>query len=115
MNPIVIRVQNDAAFGPAAPVGTPCGEPIAQTRTAGHQALTPQGTSAGVWECSPGRFRRQVPQAEFSYFISGEGSFTPEGGTPVSFGAGDAIYFAANTQGVWHVRKTVRKAYLLMP
>ena len=48
MNPIVIRVQNDAAFGPAAPVGAPCGEPIAQTRTAGHQALTPQGTSAGV-------------------------------------------------------------------
>jgi len=114
MNPIVIRVENDAAFGPEAPVGAPCGEPIAQTRTAGHQPVTPQGTSAGVWECSPGRFRRQVPHAEYSYFISGEGSFTPDGGAPVEFRAGDSIYFAAHTQGEWHVRQTVRKAYLII-
>ncbi|MFC4623601.1 cupin domain-containing protein [Comamonas nitrativorans] len=113
MNPILIRIENDDAFGPATPVGAPCGTPVAHTRTAGHQTLT-VGSSAGLWECSPGRFRRQVAQAEYSYFISGEGCFIPDGGTPIAFRAGDSMYFPANTEGEWHVRQTVRKAYLIM-
>lgn len=112
--PIVIRGGDDAAFGPITPVGAPCGEPVAQTRTAGHRTVTPQGASAGIWECTPGCFRRQVAQAEYSYFISGAGSFTPDGGDSVEFSAGDSIYFEKNTQGEWNIRETVRKAYLII-
>ncbi|WP_225316340.1 cupin domain-containing protein, partial [Pseudomonas aeruginosa] len=37
----------------------------------------------GIWECTPGRFRRQVEQAEYSYIVSGEGRFTPDEGQAV--------------------------------
>lgn len=69
--------------------------------------------STGFWECTPGRFRRQVPEAEYSYFIEGRGSFTPDSGEKIEFCAGDAIYFAANTQGEWEIFETVRKAYVI--
>ena len=114
MNPVLIHLEHDTAFGPSAAVGAPLGEPVAMARTALHQELAGQGASTGLWECTPGRFRRQVAQAEYSYIISGEGSFTPDGGEPVVFGAGDALYFAANTQGTWDVRQTVRKTYLIL-
>ena len=112
MSPILIRVENEGAFSAPAAVGALTSEQIALARTASNTA-TPAG-SAGIWECTPGRFRRQVPQAEYSYFIVGEGSFTPDGGEAVEFRAGDAIYFAADTQGEWNIRKTVRKAYLIL-
>lgn len=114
MNPVLIHLESDAAFGPAAAVGAPLGEPVAMARTALHQELAGQGASTGLWECTPGRFRRQVAQAEYSYIISGEGSFTPDGAEAIVFGPGDALYFAANTQGTWDVRQTVRKTYLIL-
>ncbi len=67
----------------------------------------------GIWECTPGRFRRQVEQAEYSYIVSGEGRFTPDEGQAVEFRAGDALYFAVATQGTWDIRQTVRKTYLI--
>jgi uncharacterized cupin superfamily protein len=114
MNPVLIHLENDNAFAEAAPIGAPVGEPVAQARTALHQEIPTQNVSTGFWECTPGRFRRQVVQAEYSYFIEGEGSFTPDGGDTIEFRAGDAIYFAANTQGTWEVRRTVRKSYLIL-
>lgn len=112
MNPILIRVEDDTAFTAPAPVGAPTGAQLAMTRTAGHTD-TPSG-GVGIWECTPGRFRRQVIQAEYSSFIEGEGSFTPDGGDPIEFRAGDSIYFAAGSQGEWNIRKTVRKTYLIL-
>jgi uncharacterized cupin superfamily protein len=111
VSPTLIRA--DSAFGPPVAVSMPVSEPAALVRTAADQEL-PVG-STGFWECTPGRFRRQVPQAEYSCFISGQGSFTPDGGEPIEFRAGDAIYFAANTQGEWNIVETVRKTYLIFP
>lgn len=114
MKPIVVRIENDKDFGADVPVGAPLGELLAITRTANDQQVTASGSHMGVWECSPGRFKRMVPQAEYSYFLSGAGSFTPEGGEPVQFRAGDMIYFQPDTQGVWDIRQTIRKAYLII-
>lgn len=111
MSPTLIRA--DSAFGPPVAVSKPTSEPAALVRTAADQEI-PVG-STGFWECAPGRFRRQVPQAEYSCFISGHGSFTPDGGETIVFGAGDAIYFAANTEGEWNIAETVRKAYVIFP
>ncbi|HFL2789117.1 TPA: cupin domain-containing protein, partial [Pseudomonas aeruginosa] len=47
------------------------------------------------------------------YIVSGEGRFTPDEGQAVEFRAGDALYFAAATQGTWDIRQTVRKTYLI--
>ncbi|NSZ02070.1 cupin domain-containing protein [Agrobacterium tumefaciens] len=111
MSLIRIRVENESDFSTPSPVGVPTSEQIAVSRTAAHQTI-PVGSS-GVWECTKGRFRRGVAEAEYSYFISGEGSFTVDGEEPVEFRAGDAIYFPANTQGEWEIRQTVRKAYVI--
>lgn len=111
MTLVLIRVENENAFSDPSPVGVPTSEEVAAVRIAAHQKI-PVGNS-GVWECTPGRFRRGVAEAEYSYFISGDGSFTVDGGERVEFRAGDAIYFPANTQGEWEIRQTVRKAYVI--
>lgn len=114
MEPVVVSIETEEGFGPQTPVGVPVGELLAMTRSAGDTRVTPQGSHMGIWECSPGKFKRMVPQAEYSYFLCGEGSFTPDGGAPVHFRAGDMIYFQANTQGVWDIKQTIRKAYLII-
>lgn len=70
------------------------------------------GSSAGVWECTPGQWVRQVMDAEVSTFLKGKATFTPEGGECFSINAGDVVYFPANSRGVWDVIETIRKTYL---
>ena len=100
-----------ADLGAASPVAVPLGEPVAQTRA--YAVERTDQVETGIWECTPGRFRRQVEHAEYSYIVSGEGRFTPDEGQAVEFRAGDALYFAAATQGTWDIRQTVRKTYLI--
>ena len=100
-----------ADLGAASPVAVPLGEPVAQTRA--YAVERTDQVETGIWECTPGRFRRQVEQAEYSYIVSGDGRFTPDEGQAVEFRAGDALYFAAATQGTWDIRQTVRKTYLI--
>lgn len=111
MPPTLIRLENEDAFGPPVTLGASTGEQVATARVAADRQI-PVG-STGFWECTPGRFRRQVAEAEYSYFISGRGSFTPDGHEKIEFRAGDSIYFPANTQGEWEILETVRKAYVI--
>lgn len=111
MQPTLIRIEGEGAFGEPVAVARPTSEQVALVRVAGDQPI-PVGTT-GFWECTPGRFRRQVAEAEYSYFIAGRGSFTPDGGERIQFRAGDAIYLAANSQGEWDIVETVRKAYVI--
>ncbi|BAN48778.1 cupin domain-containing protein [Metapseudomonas resinovorans] len=109
-----IRLDDDSSFTAPTPVGAPLGQPVAHACTAGHRNVPDGKGSTGVWECSPGQFRRQVMEAEYSYIVSGEGSFTPDDGETIEFRAGDALYFTANTQGTWTIRQAVRKTYLIL-
>lgn len=111
IGPILIRVEGEDAFGSPVAVSRPTSEEAALVRVAADREI-PVGTT-GIWECTPGRFRRQVPQAEYSYFIAGHGSFTPDGGERIQFRAGDAVYFPAGTEGEWNILETVRKAYVI--
>ena len=43
----------------------------------------PDGSEAGIWECTPGKFVREVMQAEMVTFLSGHCIFHPENGDPV--------------------------------
>ena len=67
----------------------------------------------GVWECTPGSFERQIESAEVMHILTGSATFTPVGGEPVSFGAGDTVFFPKNTFGVWEIKETVRKVYAI--
>ncbi|MFK0270460.1 cupin domain-containing protein [Pseudomonas asiatica] len=109
-----ISTQEPLVFGEAVGLSPAGAEPSAQARLASSVTLDDGRGEAGIWQCSPGQFKRQVMQAEYSYIVSGEGSFTPQGGEPINFTAGDVLYFSANTHGTWDIRSTVRKTYIIL-
>ncbi|WP_437884377.1 cupin domain-containing protein [Pseudomonas sp. LRF_L74] len=114
MSPILKRLTADTQFSPPTPVVHPLDEIVAQTRIASDQVLENPRVSLGIWECTPGIWRRQVLQAEYSYFISGKGVFTPDEGDAIHFQGGDAVYFAPATAGVWEIEETVTKHYFIV-
>ena len=68
----------------------------------------------GIWECSPGHWRRQIKEAEFTYFLSGRCTFIADDGQRIDIAAGDALYWPANSMGIWQIHQTVRKVYILL-
>ncbi|MFT4768599.1 MAG: putative cupin superfamily protein [Glaciecola sp.] len=70
------------------------------------------GSEAGIWECTPGVWTRQIMDAEISSFVAGHARFHPEDGETIEIKAGDTLYFDDNSRGTWEVIETVRKAYL---
>ncbi|TLP71559.1 cupin domain-containing protein [Pseudomonas nitroreducens] len=95
------------------PVKEPLGTPVSSTATRAEEGEG--GLLTGVWECTPGRWRRQVLSREFSHFISGHCLFIPDDGEPIELRAGDAVLFPANCQGTWDIRETVRKSFVIIP
>ena len=72
----------------------------------------PDGSEAGIWECTPGTWTRLVMDAEISSFVAGHALFHPDDGETIDIKAGDTVYFDNNSKGTWEVLETVRKAYL---
>jgi hypothetical protein len=71
-------------------------------------------SNCGIWECTPGRFERQLDQAEVMHIVAGRGAFTPVGGETFEFRAGDTLFFPAHTRGVWRIDETLRKVFVVM-
>lgn len=69
---------------------------------------------SGIWECEPGRFERQLANAEVMHILTGACTFTPTGGEALQIKAGDTLFFPAHTTGVWHVQETLRKVFVVM-
>ncbi|WP_029048919.1 cupin domain-containing protein [Cupriavidus sp. amp6] len=69
---------------------------------------------AGLWECTPGRFERQIANAEVMHILAGACTFTPTHGQPQQVRAGDTLFFSANTTGEWHVTETLRKVFVVL-
>jgi len=113
MLPVLIRDAAHVELPDAGPVSVPIGEPVARLKCL--EAFTDQEkqVEAEVWECSPGVWRRQITQAELCHFVAGHCVFTPDGGEPLEIHAGDAVFFPANTRGIWNIKETVRKTYLV--
>ena len=79
----VVHNAEGAVLGLPQPARLPVGEVVAQQATSQHQDATEVGASVGVWESSPGVFRRHLKNREFSHIVSGWCVFTPDGGDPV--------------------------------
>ena len=94
------------------PVKEPTGDLIAKLRgQAGNAAGQPD---YGIWECSPGRWRRQVKEAEFTHILAGRCTFIADDGQRLEIEAGDSLYFPAMSMGIWEIHETVRKVYILL-
>ncbi|MBO3277309.1 cupin domain-containing protein [Pseudomonas schmalbachii] len=112
MNITHLKNTANAALGEANPVAVPLGEPVSLTRVEAIER--PDRVETGIWECTPGRWRRQIVEQEFCHFIQGRGSFTPDGGETIEFQAGDAFLLPENSVGVWDIQETVRKTYVII-
>jgi uncharacterized cupin superfamily protein len=96
------------------PVPAPIGDVVSQVRS---QSIVPpsQPTSRfGVWQCTPGQWRRQIMQAEYCHLLEGSALFTPDEGEPVRLAAGDIAYFPEGSAGVWEIFETSRKIFILL-
>ena len=112
MQPVLISNATKMTLTDVGSVGAPVGQPVAQLKCCEAVSLPDKQVEAGVWECTPGVWHRQVKQAELCHFVAGHCFFTPEDGQPIEIRAGDAVFFPFNSRGVWDVRETVRKTYV---
>jgi uncharacterized cupin superfamily protein len=112
MPPVLIPDAANTNLRNVGPVSVSIGEPVAQLKCFEAFEDKEKQVEAGVWECSPGVWRRQVLQAELCHFVSGHAFFTPEGGEAFEIKAGDAVFFPPNSRGIWDVRQTIRKTYI---
>lgn len=112
MPPVLIPKVLQMKLRDVGPVAVPLGDPVARLKCSEMFEDKDKHVEAGVWECSPGVWKRQVLQAELCHFVSGHAFFTPEDGTIIEIKAGDAVFFPPNSRGVWDVRETIRKMYV---
>ncbi len=112
MNITHLKDTHTVALDESFPVAVPLGEPVATVSVTSIERS--DGVETGVWECTPGRWRRQIAQQEFCHFTTGRCTFTPDGGETMHIVAGDALMMPANTHGIWDVQETVRKTYVLI-
>lgn len=99
------------ALAAATPVAEPLGEPVSQVRSV---SIPGVGASQhGVWHCTPGIWRRQVVQAEFCHFLSGEAIFRPDKGEPVHITEGAAVYFPPKSSGTWEILRDSQKIFIV--
>lgn len=105
-----VDVQGLEDWGTAGLPGTP------PMQVSGLQAVIPGQTSVdtGIYQITPGTYRRAVKQAEIMHFIAGRGRFTPDGAETIQFQSGDTLFFEANTEGTWEILETMRKIYVIL-
>ncbi|QEN48269.1 cupin domain-containing protein [Pseudomonas protegens] len=101
-----------ATLAESALVAVPLGTPVAVTSVTAVERN--DGVETGIWECTPGRWRRQIVAQEFCHFIQGRCTFTPDNGETLHIEAGDALMLPANSTGIWDIQETVRKTYVLI-
>jgi uncharacterized cupin superfamily protein len=106
-SPDRIRSEELADWGPAK---VPVGSLIAQIRG----SELGKHDRVGVWECTPGRWRRQVMEREFAHFLSGRARFIPDDGEAFDIHAGDSVWFPADTTGTWEITEMLRKTYVII-
>jgi uncharacterized cupin superfamily protein len=94
------------------PVAVPLGLPVAVASTTSVER--DDGVETGIWECTPGRWRRQIVAQEFCHLSRALHFHPDDGGETLHIQAGDALMLPANTLGIWDIQETVRKTYVLI-
>jgi uncharacterized cupin superfamily protein len=66
---------------------------------------------SGYWEATPGTYHATYTAYEFVHVIEGRMTITPDGGTPVHLGPGDAFVVEPDFKGLWKIEETIRKHF----
>jgi uncharacterized cupin superfamily protein len=110
----IIRSSSSIGLDARGAVGSPISAPACQLAGTSRSVPEREGVRAGVWECTPGEFRRDVKAAEIMHILSGSCTFVPDGKDPMEITAGDTVILPAMTTGVWTIKDTLRKVYVLI-
>lgn len=65
-----------------------------------------------IWTKEVSEFPWTYDTKETCYFLAGEVTIIPRGGTPVTIGKGDLVTFPAGMSCTWKITQDVRKHYL---
>ena len=108
---VVKETVLEADLGPAPiePADVVEGEPVGESHVM--RLSDDKRLSAGVWQCSPGRFYLPHNYEETVTILQGHATVTPEGGEAVELNAGDTAFFPSGTRVLWEVDQTVRKSW----
>lgn len=68
---------------------------------------------SGYWESTPGTYHATYSAYEFVHLIAGRITITPDGGTPITVGPGDAFVIEKDFKGIWVVEEAVRKHFVV--
>lgn len=94
----------------AKPAVAPIGDIVSLIRS---RAVAVNKGRMGIWTSSPGRWHRQIREAEFCIFLEGQCTFLPNNGDPIEITAGDVLYFPENSLGIWDITTDCRKAFCI--
>lgn len=88
-----------------------------QSHSTGRLLFKGPGNSpeAGIWVCTPGRWRLSIPRDEFCHFVAGHAVYRRDGtGEEITVTPGTCVLFPAGWEGEAEVRATIRNIYMLV-
>lgn len=68
---------------------------------------------AGLWVCTPGRWRLAIPRDEFCHFVAGHAIYRSSEGETIEVRRGTMVLFQAGWAGECTVHETIRNLYML--
>ena len=68
---------------------------------------------AGLWVCTPGRWRLAIPRDELCYFVAGRADYERDNGEALAIRPGTLVLFPAGWSGECTVHETMRNTYML--
>ena len=68
---------------------------------------------AGLWTCTPGRWRLSIPADELCYFVAGRAEYLRDNGESVQILPGTLVLFPGGWQGECTVQESIRNTYML--
>ena len=68
---------------------------------------------SGTWQATQGTYHATYTDYEFVHMIAGRIVITPDGGTPVEVGPGDAFVVEADFKGTWKIVEPVTKHFVV--
>jgi uncharacterized cupin superfamily protein len=75
----------------------------------------PEGRpEAGLWVCTPGRWRISLPRDEFCHFTAGHAIYRSDAGEEIEVRAGTCVLFPEGWSGEAEVKDTIRNLYMLV-
>lgn len=71
-----------------------------------------EGRDAGIWECSPGKYRLERESDELCFIMQGHWRLTGDNGDVYEVQTGDVLYLRKGWCGTSEVIETIRKVYM---